>query len=240
MGIQPQDWRAELLEDERLESDYQRALKDGDTGRAQALARTIGERREHGRREGARTLAAITSRQPRPPAKGEEARLNRSLERIGRESAKREKRKAAVLAEAADNPSDAVFARLQALDRELQNLGYQKSGIHARLDEIERHHQAVEAARRQQEESAQRQKAERERGRKVERLNALAKETGAEWKKIVASLSTIKRLAQELDESPDRWLQSILEAAGGVETIAPVSGIGPGAWLFPNPLEGGH
>jgi hypothetical protein len=236
MGIQPQDWRAEVFEDERLESDYQRALKDGDTGRAQALAREISGRREDGQREGARTLAAIRSRQPRPPSKGEEARLNRTLDRIGRETAKREKRKAALLAEAADNPSDAVFARLQALDGELQNQGYQKSGIVARLDEIQRHSQAVEAARRQERQSAARQKAEAERQRTVAALDKLSRETAEHWQIVVKNLAAIKAKARELDQAPDRWWGDILRASGGFEAPAPVGGL-VNPWVFPNPRQ---
>ena len=236
MGIQPQDWRAEVFEDERLEKDYHRALKDGDTGRAQALARQIGERQEHGRREGARTVARIESVKPRRPQKGEETRLNRSLERIGKETEKLTKRKATLLGEAADRPTEKLFSQLQGIDAILQRLNYEREGVEQRLNEISRY-QELEASRRKQEaESAARQKAEQERGEKIARLDALARETAKAWGVVTQNLATIRRTARELDLPEARWLNGILEQTGAVESIAPVCGLGSGAWVFPRPI----
>lgn len=229
------DWRDEVLIDQQMEEDYQGAVASGDVPTASALGGQIKARRARGERQAERTSAAIEAKRPRGPRKGEEAHLSRSLERIAKECAKWEKRKADLLRRVADNPDDGLFARLQDVDARLQNLAYEKAGICGRLEEIERHHQAVEASRRQEKERAERKKAEAERREKIAQLDKLTGETSAAWLVVTRNLAAIRRGAAEIQEPEGRWLQGILDASGARECMAPVAGLPSGSWAFPVP-----
>jgi hypothetical protein len=231
---QANDWRNEVVIDGQLERSYQESLAAGDVRKARSVAGEIKARRASGERRAARTVAQIEAVRPRRPRAGEESKLAKRQQALGRRIAALEKKKSSVLAGLLDTP-EADFQQAHAIDGDLSNAQYELQAVEERLSQIAAWHDAQAAEKRQREQFAARQKAEAERQRTVAALDKLAKETAEHWRAVVGNLASIKAKARQLDERPDRWLQSILEATGAVETLGPVAGLPAGCWLFPVP-----
>ncbi len=189
MSTQAPDFRTATAHAERLEAQYQQAVAAGDTAAAESALAALEQLRQRPdpqvQRLNALARQAEASR-PRPPQKGEEAKLAARLEALERHTAAAAKAFRLRQAEVAASPPDAgLLAKLREAEDALRGLRLEADAIEQRQAEIEAwgKAQAAEKKRREQAAAAAKAAAEKERAAaETERKRAAIR---AAWEALV-------------------------------------------------------
>jgi|SRR5579875_295270 len=230
----PRDWRDSFAELERARAAYQQALKAGNVPEAEALAGEVA-RLESALQAETAPLAARQPRAPRPPARGEEAKLRRRLEAVTKKIEGLEADKARLLAELVDEDSP-DFRDVTRIDYELSRTRYASEALQARLAEIAQYRADQERAKRLQAELAERERKVAQEKAAIEKLDKLAAEIAESWQKVIHGLAEIERQAKAIDRPAEYWTGRILELCGAVRSPVQTCGIAA-PLVFPAPWE---